>query len=397
MHTAWEGGVILLAVLILILSSCSQNPYSFIPPALFFPVHDELTISFDSNTDDPVEGMPSVRTIQRGDILEKPEISPARDGYEFTGWYEESSCKTEYTFAEPVTDDLILYAGWEEELPTVTLRAVDMTGADFIPAAEIFEKRPYFAPKKTDYLEELYLLDIWDSGSIDWRQLGTWSYSWDKYEPVSFPLTVDEDITLYALCAYPQIDSETSGGLIPEGIILRCATDFFYYYIDDDSSAALTAEEITLPGSINGYPVRHISDMTFQNNTSLRTVIMEAGIEETGIQSFFNCANLSSVTFPETLRIIDDLAFRGTALASVTIPSYAEEISSTAFTFASSAESSGLREIIFEGAEPPALTGTLPSAPYGGCIAYVPDEAVSAYQSSQWAEMFTISPVSERQ
>ena len=37
---------------------------------------------------------------------------PFREGYEFTGWYTDSSCTARFDFSDRVTEDMTLYAGW---------------------------------------------------------------------------------------------------------------------------------------------------------------------------------------------------------------------------------------------------------------------------------------------
>lgn len=46
---------------------------------------------------------------------------PKREGYKFTGWYTDRTCKTLYDFESEVTEDLILYAGWEAGAYSVTI------------------------------------------------------------------------------------------------------------------------------------------------------------------------------------------------------------------------------------------------------------------------------------
>ena len=65
-----------------------------------------------------VEGLDN-QTIQAavGDTLTQPE-DPSREGYKFTGWYLEDGSK--FDFSTPVQTDLVLTAGWEVALVSVT-------------------------------------------------------------------------------------------------------------------------------------------------------------------------------------------------------------------------------------------------------------------------------------
>ena len=44
---------------------------------------------------------------------------PQRDGYIFSGWYRDALCTDRWSFSEPVTEDLTLYAGWERDTEAV--------------------------------------------------------------------------------------------------------------------------------------------------------------------------------------------------------------------------------------------------------------------------------------
>lgn len=394
-----DGGVLFLLILPIILSSCYQNPYLIIPPSVLFPYTDDETlvsVSFEKNTDDSVDNMPSMMNISKGDILAEPEKQPIRDGYEFTGWFLDSACATVYGFDKPVDSNLVLYAGWTVKLPTVTFRAVDMTGTDFKPAQEQLSW-PHFLPRQTDYLESVYTIDIWYYGG-EWRQVGEWSYSYDTYNPVKFPINVTEDITLYALCIYTSITEENSGINLPEGIKLQAQTDLLNYIITKDGSGTGTTQtEITLPGKVNGYPIVFIQDTTFENNESIQKVIFETGLEQIKMQVFNNCTSLSEVILPDTLKQIGFFAFNDTGLKSIKIPASVKEIDAQAFNFAIADDGDGLTEIIFDGSIPPSITGNSVSKGQG-CTAYVPDEAVSAYMASGWADLIgSFKPISERQ
>ncbi|MGE9874931.1 InlB B-repeat-containing protein [Hornefia butyriciproducens] len=48
-------------------------------------------------------------------------IEPTKEGYEFAGWYTDEALNNLYNFDMPVNDELILYAGWEEEKITLTV------------------------------------------------------------------------------------------------------------------------------------------------------------------------------------------------------------------------------------------------------------------------------------
>lgn len=51
--------------------------------------------------------------VDRNDTVDEPR-DPSRDGYDFTGWYTDSSCTKLYDFDTKVTKSFTLYAGWEK-------------------------------------------------------------------------------------------------------------------------------------------------------------------------------------------------------------------------------------------------------------------------------------------
>lgn len=65
-------------------------------------------VSFDSLGGNAVDA----QLIAHGDVPAKP-ADPTREGYEFTGWYADKDASTPFDFAQPVTADTTVYAGWK--------------------------------------------------------------------------------------------------------------------------------------------------------------------------------------------------------------------------------------------------------------------------------------------
>lgn len=63
-----------------------------------------FTVTFDS-------GVTSQNVIE-GEKAVKP-ADPVRDGYRFTGWYTDESCRNAYDWNTPVISSFSLYAGWQ--------------------------------------------------------------------------------------------------------------------------------------------------------------------------------------------------------------------------------------------------------------------------------------------
>jgi len=75
---------------------------------------DTYTVTFITNGGTTV---PS-QSISKGKTVTKP-ADPVREGYDFMGWFLDSSCTTPYDFTKPVNADITLYAKWEPTGPTI--------------------------------------------------------------------------------------------------------------------------------------------------------------------------------------------------------------------------------------------------------------------------------------
>ena len=58
------------------------------------------------------EEIPS-ELVDKGEVLDRPQPDPSKDGYTFAGWYSDATFTAEYDFTEPVIGDFTLYAAWE--------------------------------------------------------------------------------------------------------------------------------------------------------------------------------------------------------------------------------------------------------------------------------------------
>ncbi len=76
---------------------------------LYPVVKDAHWITYDSQGGSSVE--PSY--VEVGKVTEMPEEAPVRKGYEFDGWYTEAVCTASFTFGEPLSEDITLYAKWK--------------------------------------------------------------------------------------------------------------------------------------------------------------------------------------------------------------------------------------------------------------------------------------------
>ncbi len=74
------------------------------------PAPEKYTVSFNSNGGSAVEN----QVVESGAFITEPYISP-RIGYTLTGWYKDIECTQTFDFnVDTITQNTILYAGWEE-------------------------------------------------------------------------------------------------------------------------------------------------------------------------------------------------------------------------------------------------------------------------------------------
>lgn len=88
------------------------------------------------------------------------------------------------------------------------------------------------------------------------------------------------------------------------------------------------ASELRIPDTLDGYPVTAIADKAFENNTTLASVIIPAGVKEIGWFAFSGCVFLTDVTLPASLQSVEYGAFENCSSAlTVRCPngSYAQQ------------------------------------------------------------------------
>lgn len=142
------------------------------------------TVRFDSRGGSAVASV----TVAQGEHPSAP-AEPTREGFTFTGWFTDSACTTAYRFTGPLTQDLTLYAGWEETPPVVTKYTVtfDSKGGS---AVEAQAGEPGFTPTRpADPARDGYGFEGWFTDSA-------------CKTAYDFSTPVDHNLTLYAKWGY---------------------------------------------------------------------------------------------------------------------------------------------------------------------------------------------------
>ena len=71
------------------------------------------------------------RKVLSGTTTSRPTADPNRAGFTFTGWFTDAACTTEFNFANPISANTVIWAGWEDSSvwdingPAGTVVAID--------------------------------------------------------------------------------------------------------------------------------------------------------------------------------------------------------------------------------------------------------------------------------
>lgn len=135
--------------------------------------------------------------VLEGQCATRPE-DPTKEGAEFTGWYIDNDLTEEYDFTTPVTQDTVLYAGWDEG--TFYQIDFDTDGGSSVDSQTIREGNLVIQPE--DPTKEGYRFIGWFSNN-------------DLTEEYDFTTPVTESFTIWAGWEYIvtfQVTFETDGG-----------------------------------------------------------------------------------------------------------------------------------------------------------------------------------------
>ncbi|MCD8295165.1 MAG: InlB B-repeat-containing protein [Clostridia bacterium] len=123
--------------------------------------------------------------VKSGDTVAKP-TDPSREGYVFDDWYTDRNCTegNEYVFSTPVTQNLVLYAGWLSTSATVTFN-YNYVGAPAVSTQTVDLGGNAVAP--VDPVRDRYEFTGWytDAACTDSNKF-------------DFNTAISADITLYA-------------------------------------------------------------------------------------------------------------------------------------------------------------------------------------------------------
>ncbi len=156
------------------------------------------TVTFDANGG--TELSETSRTVEEGKTIGALPEEVQRVGYTFTGWYKEASCKNKWNFdTDVVTQDTVLYAGWEPVVVTYTV-SFDLQGHGSIEGITVISGSKIERP--SDPAADGYTFIGWYKEAACENQ---WNFDTD---------TVTGDLTLYAGWVKNK-DSQDFGDVLP--------------------------------------------------------------------------------------------------------------------------------------------------------------------------------------
>ena len=70
------------------------------------------TVKFNTFGGTPV---PETQAVLENGKAARPQKDPAKDGYEFAGWYADAGCTNPYNFNMPIDRDITIFAKWTKK------------------------------------------------------------------------------------------------------------------------------------------------------------------------------------------------------------------------------------------------------------------------------------------
>ncbi len=138
-----------------------------------------------------------------------------------------------------------------------------------------------------------------------------------------------------------------------------------WQYTVKDGKATLTAyigtdTTITVPASINGYPVQSVSSIySGSYKTRVVSIIISSGVREIGASAFSGYSSLKRVTIPDSVTTIGSSAFADcTSLSGITLPTSVSTIGSSAFQNCTSLTTATVS----------CRATTIPKSAFSGCV-----------------------------
>lgn len=137
----------------------------------------------------------------------------------------------------------------------------------------------------------------------------------------------------FSITSFAEIQKGTLGGDVKYEFDTQTGVLHIYGMGDMTNYKGNGYSETNNPNIKNGYYYSKASYSPFNGNNNIRTVIIDEGVTSIGAALFYQCAGITSVSMPASLKLINFEAFRGcSSLESVTIPAGVTAIKERSFT-----------------------------------------------------------------
>ena len=217
--------------------------------------------------------------------------APVKAGYTLDGWYADSDFTEKFDFNKKITSDVSIYAKWSVTTYTIdyNLNSGSWNGSSPSKTYTINDcEKTLPSPVRTGYIFE------------GWKNLSGNFIS--NYPDVNHL----RNLSLYA--------SWVAG---TEGLM------FSTYYTNYASVTGYNgnADNVVIPKTYRGIPVKEIKDYAFRYQTRLKSITLPDCVTSIGNSAFYGCSGLTSITIPDCVTSIGEGAFSGcSSLESITIP-----------------------------------------------------------------------------
>ena len=160
--------LVLGAVTILGLSACDEEGQTTTPPVPTdtTPEVEVFTVSFNTNGGSTL----SNQSVKKDATVSKPE-DPVKEGYIFAGWFTDKELTQAYDFSTKVTDNITLYAKWDEVVAkySVTFMHEDGTAISTVQVDEGDKVVKPENPVKKGYIFVGWYLSSEDNTEFDFN------------------------------------------------------------------------------------------------------------------------------------------------------------------------------------------------------------------------------------
>lgn len=279
----------------------------------------------------------AAQTVSEGGFAEKPE-DPQKEDCIFDGWYRDEACKESFSFDEPISADVTVYAKWigthsftyhangggEDETVRIphgeraTAKTLTRDGYYFVgwfSAAEggseydfgavtadtdIYAHwaKYYTVHFETGEAAPIEDLSVYEGGilelprpSLEGYRFAGWYRDAEFQELFNPGMMPSEDVTVYAQ------------------FLLSAGSDGTFQYTPYQNSAysvsfqngVTGSGELVIPDSYNGKPVVMIEEFGFEKG-KMTSIVIPASVTEIGSGAFAECTLLTEAVIPETVQ-----------------------------------------------------------------------------------------------